>query len=110
MPSGSADVKQPSRKLSALVWIEDDTARISRGEAETVTSEGLQVKLAEAPGFGQGDEVAVRISFQRGAATIAVTARVAWVRGAAGQVECGLQWSTPPGERRDLEAWLAKAA
>jgi hypothetical protein len=92
------------------VWIEDDAARISRGEADTITSEGLQVRLSEAPGFGQGDEVAVRLSFQRGAATVAVNARVAWVRGAAGQVECGLQWSTPPSERRDLEAWLAKAA
>ena len=110
MPSGSAGVKDHARKLSAMVWIEDGAARISRGEAETVTSEGLQVRLSEAPGFGQGDEVAVRISFQRGAPTVAVTARVAWVRGTAGQVECGLQWSTPPSERRDLEAWLAKAA
>jgi hypothetical protein len=110
MPSGSAVVKERSRKLAAMVWIEDGAARISRGEADTVTSEGLQVRLAEAPEFDAGDEVAVRLSFQRGAATVAVTARVAWVRGAAGQVECGLQWSTPPSERRDLEAWLSKAA
>ena len=110
MPSANAAVTSHARKLSALVWIEDRTARIARGEADTVTSEGLQVRLSETPGFGQGDEVAVRLSFQRGAATVAVTARVAWVRGGAGQVECGLQWSTPPSERRDLEAWLAKAA
>ena len=110
MPSGNAVAADHSRKLSAMVWIEDGAARISRGEADAVTSEGLHVKLSEAPAFGQGDEVAVRLSFKRGAATVAVTARVAWVRGAADQVECGLQWSTPPSERRDLEAWLAKAA
>lgn len=110
MPPVSAAARDDSHKLRAMVWIEDAAARISRGEADTITSEGLQVRLSEAPGFGQGDEVAVRLSFERGAATVAVTARVAWLRGAAGQVECGLQWSTPPSERRDLEAWLAKAA
>lgn len=96
--------------LTALVWIEDDAGRISRGETDKITSEGLQVRLPDAPGFGQGDEVAVRLSFERGAATVAVTARVVWLRGAAGQVECCVEWSTPPSERRDLEAWLAKAA
>ena len=110
MPLGNAAVTDRSHKLSAMVWIEDAAARISRGQADAVTSEGLHVKLSEAPEFGQGEEVAVRISFERGAATVALSARVAWVRGAAGQVECGLQWSTPPSERRDLEAWLAKAA
>jgi hypothetical protein len=110
MPSGSAAVEDRSRKLSAMVWIEDAAARISRGEADTISSEGLQVRLSEAPGFDQGDEVAVRLSFERGAATVAVKARVAWLRGTAGEVECGLQWSTPPSERRDLEAWLARAA
>jgi len=99
-----------SPKLTAMVWIEDRSTRISRGQADVVTSEGLQVRLGEAPAFAQGEEVAVRLSFERGAATVAVTARVAWVRGALDQVECGLQWSTPPSERRDLDAWLAKAA
>lgn len=110
MPSGSVGARDHSPKLTALVWIEDDAGRISRGETDRVTSEGLQVGLSEAPGFGQGDEVAVRLSFERGAATVAVTARVAWLGGAAGQVECRLEWSTPPSERKDLEAWLAKAA
>ncbi len=93
-----------------MVWIEGAGARISRGDAETVTHEGLQARLAEAPEFSLGEEVAVRLSFERGAATVALKARVAWVREAAGRVECGLQWSTPPSERKDLEAWLASAA
>jgi len=99
-----------SRELTAMVWIEDRSTRISRGQAAVVTSEGMQVKLSEAPAFGRGDEVAVRLSFERGTATVAVSARVAWVRGALDQVECGLNWSTPPSERRDLDAWLTKAA
>lgn len=110
MSSGNAAATNGSPKLTAMVWIEDRSARISRGQADVVTSEGLQVWLGEAPAFGRGDEVAVRLSFEQGAATVAVTARVAWVRGALDRVECGLHWSTPPSERRDLEAWLTKAA
>ena len=99
-----------SQGLSAMVWIEDDAARIARGQADSITSEGLHVRLAEAPAFAEGDEVAVRLAFERGAATVATTARVAWLRETTGQVECALRWSLPPGERPALDAWLAKAA
>jgi len=93
-----------------MVWIEDRSSKIARGEADAVTSEGMHVTLTEAPGFGQGDVVAVRLSFERGARTVATSARVAWLRGSQGRAECGLQWSGPPEERKDLEAWLARAA
>jgi hypothetical protein len=95
---------------SAMVWIEDAAARIARGEADSVTRRGLHVRLSGPPAFGQGDEVAVRLSFERGAPTVATTARVALVRADAGQVECELEWDAPVNERKDLEAWLARAA
>jgi len=49
---------------SAMVWIEDAAARIARGEADSVTRQGLHVRLSDPPAFGQGDEVAVRLSFE----------------------------------------------
>ena len=109
MPAGNAVVTD-SQGVSALVWIEDGASRIARGQADAITSEGLHVKLAETPAFGQGDEVAVRLAFERGAPTVATTARVAWLRGTADQAECALRWSAPPEERTALEAWLSKAA
>lgn len=110
MLAATAVATQRPSDESPMVWIEDGASRIARGQASSVSREGLQVRLSQAPAFAQGDEVVVRLSLERGAPTVSWTARVAWVRGAAGQVECGLQWSTPPGERRELDAWLAKAA
>jgi ornithine carbamoyltransferase len=98
------------RQLDAMVWIEDAASRIARGHADAVTREGLHVRLAEPPAFAQGDEVAVRIAPERGAKTLATTARVDSVQGAAGDVECSLVWSAPADERRELDAWLSKAA
>jgi hypothetical protein len=109
MATDDARATKP-KGLTALVWIEDRSSRIARGEADAVTNEGMHVTLAEAPGFGQGDEVAVRLSFERGARTVATAARVAWLRENRGHAECGLQWSGPPEERKDLEAWLSRAA
>jgi hypothetical protein len=106
MPVGSA----VTSGCSAIVWIEDTASRISRGQADSVTRDGLHVNLSEAPAFGQGDEVAVRLALERGAPTLATTARVAWVRTGTSSAECSLQWSAPPAERKALEAWIARAA
>ena len=95
---------------TVMVWIEDGATRISRGRADCVTAEGLEVSLPEAPAFGRGDEVAVRISFDRAQPTVATTARVGWVRRGEGAVECRLEWTATPAERADLEPWLAPAA
>jgi hypothetical protein len=95
---------------TVMVWIEDGTGTITRGQADSVTAEGLSVRLAEPPGFGREDEVAVRICFDRGAPTVAATACVAWLRAGEGVVECGLRWTEPAEQRAALDAWLAHAA
>jgi len=89
-----------------MVWIEDDASHIARGQADSVTYEGFHVNLPEPPAFHQGDEVAVRLAFERGAPTFATTARVAWVRPGAVLTECSLMWSASPAERKALEAWI----
>jgi hypothetical protein len=95
---------------TAMVWIEDGAAKIARGQADSVTTAGMRVRLAEQPGFGQGDEVAVRLCFDRESPTVATTARVGWVRAVIGAFECGLQWSAPASERQALDALLSHAA
>jgi len=89
-----------------MVWIEDDASHISRGQADSLTREGLRVNLSEPPAFHRGDEVAVRLAFERGAPTFATTARVAWIREGALLTECSLMWSVSPAERKALEAWM----
>jgi len=110
MPAGSVVRSEQASGRNAIVWIEDAASHIARGQADSVTREGLHVQLSEAPAFGQGDEVAVRLALERGAPTVATTARVAWVRTGTASAECSLQWSAPASERKALEAWIAKAA
>ena len=89
-----------------IVWIEDDGSHIARGQADSLTREGLHVNLAEPPAFQQGDQVAVRLAFERGAPSFATTARVTSVRSDAGLSECSLMWVVSATERKALEAWL----
>ncbi len=109
MPTGNGAVSGGS-KVAAIVWIEDRASRIARGEAESVSAEGLHVRLTDPAGFGQGDEVNVRIARERGAPTVATTARVTQVQAGAAGGECSLVWSAPQSERRERDAGLAKAA
>lgn len=94
------------RSVNAMVWIEDAGSHISRGQADSLTREGFHANLTEEPAFHQGDEVAVRLAFERGARTFATTARVAWIRAGSARTECRLMWSATAAERKLLEAWL----
>ena len=90
-----------------IVWIEDDASHISRGQADSLTREGLHVNLSEPPAFHQGDQVAVRLAFERGAPSFATTARVTSIRAGEVLTECSLMWSvSSAAERKALEAWL----
>ena len=95
---------------TVMVWIEDGTGRIARGHADSGGAEGVHVRLAETPDFGEGDEVAVRICFERGAPTIATTARVGGVRTGEDGVACDLLWTAPAEQRSAFDAWPAHAA
>jgi hypothetical protein len=90
----------------AIVWIEDEASHIARGQADSLTREGLHVNLSEPPAFHPGDQVAVRLAFERGAPSFATTARVTSIREGAALTECNLMWSVSPVERLALEAWL----
>jgi hypothetical protein len=110
MPAATAVGTREKGAASAMVWIEDGASRIVRGEADSVTREGLHATLAEPPAFAQGDDVAVRIAFERGAPTLATTARVSALRVDAGGAEVRLVFTAPPNGRNPVEAWLSRAA
>ena len=95
---------------TVMVWIEDGTGSIARGHADSVTARACACVSPRAPDFGEGDEVAVRLCFERGAPTIATTARVGGVRAGEDGVECDLLWTAPPEQRSAFDAWPAHAA
>jgi hypothetical protein len=78
---------------TVMVWIEDGTGSIARGHSNSVGAEGMSVRLAEMPSFSEGDEVAVRLCLERGAPTIATTARVGTVRTSEEGIACDLLWT-----------------
>jgi PilZ domain len=92
MMASVAVVESPTERPVA-VWIEDRDGTIVRGVAESVTERGIQVRLSGPPTFGQGAQVAIRISFDPASPTVATTARVSWVRSEGGEPECGLAWT-----------------
>jgi hypothetical protein len=92
---------------TVTVWIEDVAGAIARGVAVSVTTGGTRVRLAAKPAFAEGDAVSLRLSLQPGAPTIAMTARVAWVRCAGVANECGLEWTGSGEQRIALAGWLA---
>jgi hypothetical protein len=93
---------------NVMVWIEDGTGTIARGYADSVSTDGACVRLAERPEFSEGDEVAVRMCFERSAPTVAATARVGWVRADADTVLCDLRWTAPA--ESTFDTWPAHAA
>jgi hypothetical protein len=93
---------------AVMVWIEDGTGTITRGHVDAASAQGACVRLPGRPGFGEGDEVAVRICFEMGAPTVATRARVGGLRDAGDVVLCDLEWTAPADS--DFEAWPAHAA
>jgi len=95
---------------TVMVWIENREGAIARGVAESVTSSGVCVRLADAPAFEVGHDVSLRICFERGTPTVALGARVRFVRNTTGTPECGLEWTALAPQRAALDAWISTAA
>jgi hypothetical protein len=93
-----------------MVWIEGGDGTITRGHAESVSGNGACVRLDGAPAFASGGEVSLRLSYDRSAPSLALRARVRFVRQAEGGFECGLEWTVRGPQRAELDAWLSSAA
>ena len=92
---------------SVRVWIEDGRGSIARGLVEVISEDRAFVRLTEAATVGSGDEVAVRLSFDRSSPTLAATARVLWIRADGETWECELEWTHSGEERARLGSLIA---
>jgi len=107
----SPDRRGPPRGAHAeqtvMLWIESGAGKITRGHVDSIGAEGVRVRIAEEPDFSQGDEVAVRVCFDRGAPTVAVKARIDWLscRRRRRRVRAALDRRRRRAGR--LDAWLA---
>ncbi len=102
MTAANAGEGQSDRTV--MVWIEDGEGSIARGVAQSVTSSGACVRLTGTPALETGQEVALRICFERGAPTVALRALVRFVRNTQGTFECGLEWTAPAPPRAVLDS------
>ena len=93
---------------TVMAWIEDGTGTIARGHVDSASAQGACVRLPEMPGFGEGDEVAVRVCFEIGTPTVAATARVSTIRPSGDVVLCDLQWTATADA--EFDSWPAHAA
>ena len=104
MQAASAVAVESERTVR--IWIEERDGSIARGSATAVTAGGTRVRLDAKPGFDSGHEVSLRLCFQPGAPSVAMSARVAWVRSAGATNECGLEWTGSAEQRAALAPWL----
>ena len=94
-----------------LMWIENGRGAIARGTADDLSREGARIRLTEASAtVAPGEEVAVRLSFDRDTDTVAAVGRVLAIRANGGAPVCVLEWTHSGPEREQLEALIAARA
>src|SRR5262249_28587697 len=89
------------------VWIESDDGSITRGVIEVISADGACVRVTGPTTLVPGNEVDVRMALRRGAPTVGARARLLWVRSAAADLECELEWTHSGPEREQLARLVA---
>jgi len=92
---------------SIRIWIEDGRGAIARGLVDVISEDRGFVSLTDGSGFGSGDSVAVRLSFDRSSPTLAATARILWLRQDGETWEGELEWTHAGPERARLASLIA---
>jgi hypothetical protein len=91
-----------------MAWIEDGRGPIARGVVQRVSSQGAHIRIAGESSLEPGDDVELRLSFDRDEPTLAATAKVAFTQETEdGGSECELEWTHSGPEREQLEAVIA---
>ena len=93
-----------------LMWLENGRGAIARGIGVELSSERARIRLTEAATLAPGDEVAVRLSFDRQTDTVAAAGRVLAIRANGGDPVCELEWTHTGPEREQLGALIAARA
>ena len=89
------------------VWVENGSGLIARGLVDVISEDRAFIRLTEAASVGSGDEVAVRLSFDRNSPTLGATARVLWIRSEGEAWECEVEWTHSGPERARLGSLIA---
>jgi hypothetical protein len=92
------------------MWLENGSGAIARGMAVELSNERARIRLTEAATLAPGDEVAVRLSFDRARDTVAAAGRVLAIRTNVGDPVCELEWTHSGPEREQLGALIAASA
>lgn len=90
-----------------MAWIEDGRGPIARGVLARFSAHGAHVRIDGDSSLEPGDNVDLRLSFDRDEPTLAATARVVFTQDTDGEVECELEWTHSGPEREELEAAIA---
>jgi len=93
-----------------LMWLESGSGAIARGMAVDLSIERARIRLTEAATLAPGDEVAVRLSFDRDRDTVAAAGRVLAIRANGEEPVCELEWTHTGPEREQLGALIAARA
>jgi hypothetical protein len=89
-----------------MAWIENGRGPIARGVVGRFSSLGAHVRIVGESSLEPGDDIELRLSFDRDEPTVAATARVVFTQDAEGDVECELEWTHSGPERERLEALI----
>jgi len=90
-----------------MAWIENGRGPIARGAVERFSGQGAHVRIDGESSLEPGDEVDLRLSFDREEPTVAATARVVFTQETEEGAECELEWTHSGPDRDRLEALIA---
>jgi hypothetical protein len=93
-----------------MTWLENGRGGIARGTAVDLSNERARIRLTDAATLAPGDEVAVRLSFDRATDTVAAAGRVLAIRSNGEGPLCELEWTHTGPERDRLEFLIAARA
>ena len=89
-----------------MAWIENGRGPIARGVIGRLSSQGAHVRIVGESSLEPGDDVELRLSFDRDEPTLAATARVVFTQEAEEGSECELEWTHSGPEREQLDALI----
>jgi hypothetical protein len=92
------------------MWLENGRGAIARGMAVDLSQERARIRMTDTASLAPGDDVAVRLSFDRDTDTVAAAGRVLAIRANGESPVCELEWTNTGPEREQLESLIAARA
>lgn len=93
-----------------LMWLENGRGAIARGTAVDLSHERARIRMTDSGTLAPGDDVAVRLSFDRDTDTVAAAGRVLAIRANGESPVCELEWTHSGPEREQLESLIDSRA